>query len=64
LNTLPKNPEIKFDAINISRIVKNKKQHLFVRAAKKLGLRKLEKLFQSNLISGNPEIGLLNVMMI
>jgi len=38
LNTLPKNPEIKFDAINISRIVKNKKQHLFVRAANKLGL--------------------------
>jgi len=39
LTTIPKNLDIKFDAINVSRILPHKHQKIFEAAAKKLGLK-------------------------
>lgn len=39
LENIPKSSKIKYDAINISRIAKNKRQDIFANAANKLGLK-------------------------
>lgn len=39
LLSMPRPTEIKYDAINISRISKNKRQEIFIKAANKLGLK-------------------------
>jgi len=39
LKTIPKNLDIKLDAINVSRILPHKHQNIFASAAKKLGLK-------------------------